>query len=731
MAQLRRVVSLLCIALTSHLAGADPVTVEANRVAEVPLTSDEAYANPFTDVQLDAVVTPPRGEPLRVPAFWAGGNRWCFRYASPVVGRHVWRTECSDAGNAQLHGLAGQLDVTEATGDNPLYLHGPVRVAADARHFEHADGTPFLWLGDTWWKCLCRRLTWEGFQELAADRQGKGFSVVQIVCGPYPDEGPFEPRWANEGGLPYETHDLSRVNPAYFEFADRRIARLVEFGLVPAIVGGWGRGDCDGMRTAGVEGMKRHWRHLIARYGAYPSVWIIGGESSGPLWTETAAHVQQTDPFHRPATMHPARSGRDSVTDESVIAFDMLQTGHGDWPAAIGAIPQLQAAYARAPAMPVMIGEYCYEGHMQNAFQDVQRYVFWGAFLNGAAGLTYGAAGVWNAGVEGDPGLANVYDLTPWTEGMRYPGSTQLGLGKRLLETYPWQRFEPHPEWTEPGSFAAGTPGEVRFVYMPKRGVYNWTGPVVRELEPGTPYRGFYFDPCGGRRFELGQVVNAGPAPDPFVDRPELRLFEDDFETADGSAWADCGTPTQREGGRLIGGKGMLTVVADLDEVDVAAGAEANSDAEAGIVLRFHSEDNYLVGLYTPLLHALYLHDRRDGDWGDPLGRVAVPEIGPRIRLTAAVSGEYAAVKLTDGERVYRTPLVRVSNVEGGQVGVWLYQIGDRQEYDGFEVSRADFDVPVPTTADPSAAVVWSGEYAAPNVPSPQDWVLVLERAAP
>jgi hypothetical protein len=266
---------------------------------------------------------------------------------------------------------------------------------------------------------------------------------------------------------------------------------------------------------------------------------------------------------------------------------------------------------------------------------------------------------------------------------------------------------------------------------MPKRGVYNWTGPVVRELEPGTPYRGFYFDPCGGRRFELGQVVNAGPAPDPFVDRPELRLFQDDFETADGSAWADYGTPTQREGGRLIGGKGMLTVVADLDEVDVAAGAEANSDAEAGIVLRFHSEDNYLVGLYTPLLHALYLHDRRDGDWGDPLGRVAVPEIGPRIRLTAAVSGEYAAVKLTDGERVYRTPLVRVSNVEGGQVGVWLYQIGDRQEYDGFEVTRADFDVPVPTTADPSAAVVWSGEYAAPNVPSPQDWVLVLERAAP
>ena len=46
-------------------------------------------------------------------------------------------------------------------------------------------------------------MTWEGFQELTADRKAKGFNVVQIVCGPYPDEGLLEPRWENEGGLPY------------------------------------------------------------------------------------------------------------------------------------------------------------------------------------------------------------------------------------------------------------------------------------------------------------------------------------------------------------------------------------------------------------------------------------------------------------------------------------------------------------------------------------------------
>ena len=108
-------------------------------------------------------------------------------------------------------------------GENALYRHGPIRVAKDGRHFAHADGTPFFWLGDTWWKCLCKRMTWEGFQELTADRKAKGFTVVQIVCGPYPDEGFLEPRLENEGGLPYESMISKVVNPKYFDYADRRI----------------------------------------------------------------------------------------------------------------------------------------------------------------------------------------------------------------------------------------------------------------------------------------------------------------------------------------------------------------------------------------------------------------------------------------------------------------------------------------------------------------------------
>ncbi|MCY3017481.1 MAG: DUF4038 domain-containing protein [Planctomycetota bacterium] len=713
------------------LPAADRKEACMNVAAEITFQAGKSHPNPFVEIALDVVFTDPAGVAKTMPGFWAGGNQWKVRYASAMVGTHHYRTICSDTGDAALHDVTGTVEVKPYTGDNPLYRHGALRVSKDQRHFEHADGAPFYWLGDTWWKNLCKRMTWDGFQELTADRKAKGFTVVQIVCGPYPDEGAFEDRWENEGGKPYETRDFSRVNPAYFDFADQRIQHLVEAGIVPAIVGGWGRGDCDGMKLAGVEGLKRHWRHLIARYGAYPTIWIIGGESEGPLWTEVARHVRKTDSYRRPATMHPHHSGRNSVTDEGVIDFDMLQTGHGDWSSATGAIPKLKAAYARTPAMPVMIGEYCYEGHMQTAFQDVQRYVFWGSMLSGSAGLTYGAAGVWHASVEGNPGLARNYDLTTWKEGMNYPGSTQLGLGKKLLEQYPWARFEPHPEWTEPGSFAAGIPSEVRFIYMPKRGIYNWAGPVVHNLERDAPYHAFYFDPVSARRFDLGRVLNPGAAAKPFEGHTQPRLFEDRFEGTDASAWKDYGTPSQRRDGRLVGGKGMLTIMEKISDTNLMASVEANSDAEAGIILRFHSPEHYLVALYTPSLKAIYLHDRKNGAWGDPLGKVAVPEIGPRIRLTAAACGEHAALVLSDGKQAYYTPTVKVTNTAAGKTGVWLFQIGDRQEYGAFELSSVQFEPPKTAPADAAATMAWSGEYKAPNVPSPQDWVLVMERVKP
>jgi len=738
---------LTALLLTPLAADNDAASqhVETNRIAEIELVSEKTYQNPFMDAELDAIIKRPDGTQLRVPAFWAGGNRWCFRYASATPGVHTYKSECSDKNNPKLHGVAGQIEIAPYRGENVLYQHGPIRIAKDQRHFEHADGTPFFWLADTWWKNLCKRMTWEGFQELTADRKAKGFSVVQIVCGPYPDEGFLEPRLANEGGFPYESIKFDRVNPKYFDYADRRLKHLVDAGIAPAIVGAWGRGDCNSMEAIGAAGLKRHWRYLVARYSAYPVFWILAGEipeetkwGQGP-WAEVATYLRSIDPYHRLLTCHTGHGRRGAKGDSHVIDFDMVGGNHDERVAVEAKTLAIVAtAYAKEPPMPVLVGETCYEGHMQQGFGDVQRRIFWGNMLSGAAGHTYGAAGIWHASVEGDPGCASsafggtkVYDWTTWKEGMNYPGATQLGIGKKLLEQYPWSRFEPHPEWTEANCIAAGIPGEVRFIYQPRRTIYNWEGTVVKNLEPGVTYHVFYFDPATGRRFDQGTVMYAGPTPPPFKDHTKPLLFEDTFDNADASSWKDYGTPTRRENARLVGGKGMATVVEKRSEADLMASADANSNAEAGIILRFHGADNYLVALYSPLLKSIFLHDRKNGQWGDKLGSVDVPAIGPKIHLLAAACGEFAALVLTDGQRTYTTPVVKVGNTTAGKTGLWLFQIGERQEFGRFAVSATPFDPPKGPVEARLPGVIRTDEYHAPNLPSPQDWVLVLERLKP
>lgn len=487
-------------------------------VFETSFTSSVKYNNAFTEVAVDVIFR--QGEKQwKVPAFWAGDKKWTVRFAPPTQGKYTYRIECTDKANSGLNGKEQTLPVTAYKGDNPLLKHGFLRVAQDNRHFEHADGTPFLWLGDTWWKNLCKRMTWEGFQELTADRKAKGFNAVQIVCGPYPDENMMEERWENEGGKPYDTIDFSVMNPKYFEFADRRIKHLVDNGIVPVIVGGWGRPQGKGKSTleqVGLEGFKRHWRNLVAHYGAYPTVWILGGEvkdAYGP-WSELAKYLKQTDPYHHPLTYHAPQHPRQAIKDNVVFDFDMVGIGHDGYKTAMQSLDLMKSCQSQQPYKPVLCGEACYEGHMQTNFQDLQRHLFWSFMLSGAAGHTYGAAGIWQGSVEGDPGIDPVYDWTTWKEGMNYPGSTQLGIGKKLLEQYNWSGFESHPEWVDKDCFASGIPGKVRFIYQPKRGIYTWDGPEVKDLEPAIDWHVYYWDPATGRKFDQGIIKATANAAD-------------------------------------------------------------------------------------------------------------------------------------------------------------------------------------------------------------------------
>ncbi len=401
----------------------------------------------------------------RVPASGpAGASGKCDMHRKSV-GVHHFRTECSDAKDGGLHGVKGTIEIEAYKGDNPLYVHGPLRVGKGSRYLEHADGTPFFWLGDTWWMGLTKRLEWPGeFHTLVADRKAKGFNVVQIVAGLYPDMPAFDERGVNEAGFPWEK-DYARIRPEYFDAADNRILYLADQGFVPCIVGAWGYH----LPWLGQEKMRQHQRYLYARWGALPMVWCVAGELNLPYylspdfpnkgekqtaeWEKVLAYARTINAYERPITSHPTGVGRLSMRgamkDVSLLDFDMIQTPHGQMDVVGRSVEAVRFSYACKPPLPTVNAEPSYEMLMDRTPAEVVRRIFWVCWASGVKGYTYGANGIWQLNRRdkpyGNSPWGGGYGKIAWDEAMNLPGSTQVALGKKLLTTYAWQRFEPQP----------------------------------------------------------------------------------------------------------------------------------------------------------------------------------------------------------------------------------------------------------------------------------------------
>ena len=794
---LRGLVLLLVVLVEVAALSAQPPSSQ-NRVFEWTFGSRKTYADPFNDVDVDVIFSKD-GESWRVPTFWRGGSKWTVRFAPPTPGEYTYHLESTDTSNSDLNGHEGRVSITAYTGTNFLLRHGMLRVSANKRYFEHADGTPFYWLGDTWWSGMSTRLSWEGFQKLTADRKAKGFTVVQIVAGLVPPEeqAPSDPGYCNEGGCVWDP-EFKQINPKFFDYADRRVQHLVDSEIVPAIVGAWS----DILRQMGIAKVEKHWRYIIARYGAYPVFWIVGGEvydppeavvselsslkvisndlismppmPPSPGWTSVARYVRATDPYHHPLTVHegvPWWSHDYALQDESLLDFNLLQEDHAGWPSIANEVAQLNLHLARTSvAKPQVVGEIGYEDFGGSQLQDFQRVAFWLAMLNGAAGHTYGAVGTWESYTEDKPFQRARWSFMTWEEGMKLPGSYQIGLGAKLLRQYPWWRFNPHPEWVTPrgttlldprseirgfnvkeewkaknGDFnlpyAAGIPSEVRFVYLPYFTMYSlWKGPpTVLALESGVRYHAYYWEPGLGIKIDLGSVERPSPG---------SKILEDNFEGEDTSVWVDYGTKSLRSGGRMSGEGGMLAVLKAVSKTDLNASVDARSDADAGLVLRYHDAENYLVAAYSHKERAIYLLDRAKGVDGPPLGRTPVLTLGPDIRLTAEVRGPWAIVSIRDGKSTYTTPIVSMSNTSAGKVGLRHGTDGVSQDFDNFvlrqspalvtdkQLERKLYDarggyrgkLSGPGWDDfATEKTILLDAYRPPSFPTTQDWVLVLE----
>jgi len=284
------------------------------QVAEIVLTSAKDYANPYSNLDVTMTFTGPAGQTISRPAFWDGGQFWKVRFAPTAVGLWRWRSTASDPDNAGLHGRTGEMRCDPYAGDNPVYRRGFLRVSEDQRHFCHADGTSFFWLGDTHWQMpdteridACNHpdhgdgpCPYGGqFQHLVADRRARGFTVYQT----YPSA--TSAHWWTE---PY-----SGINPERFRAVfDVQMDHLAEQGLVIAL----GFGHFNNSTRIPEADLCRWARYLVARYGAHPVVWITCQEMNAPaelggkeanriaVWHAVAREIARCDGYGHPHSAH-------------------------------------------------------------------------------------------------------------------------------------------------------------------------------------------------------------------------------------------------------------------------------------------------------------------------------------------------------------------------------------------------------------------------------------------
>ena len=193
------------------------------------LTATGSYANPFVDASVTVRFTAPDGRTRTADGFWDGGTVWRVRSFFDAPGSWQWSTASDDVGLRQsgtVSVAAAAAAAAAAAGhSNPFWSHGSLR-AGDG-HLQHADGTPFFWLGDTAWAGAMRSTEQEWTTYLTV-RKTQGFNVVQsgIAC-------PWAGGTTRRGDLPFldKGNNLTKLNPLFFQVFESRLAQAASSGF--------------------------------------------------------------------------------------------------------------------------------------------------------------------------------------------------------------------------------------------------------------------------------------------------------------------------------------------------------------------------------------------------------------------------------------------------------------------------------------------------------------------
>lgn len=493
--------------------------VERWTVTELTLRSTRTYANPFLDVEVTATFIGPGGAVVTRPAFWDGGSTWKVRFAPTAVGDWTYVIESSDARNTGLFS-AGKIRAVAYAGDREIYQRG--FLTAGARSLEYADGSPFFWLGDTHW-FFDRKEAWgpvggydSQFRTMVDTRRDQKFTVYQSVI--FGDDA----RYWSAGAKG------AQIDPQYFrEELDRKMAYIAQSGLVNAFGVGF-HANVDDFEV----GLQRLAQYVVARYGAYPMVWMTSGEGAGydvgtreariDGWRSVAQAIHEADAYDQPQTAHsPALTEKATLglphfyEGEGWFDFEMLQGGHRK------SVPaEDYDFYADQYGIPLLESEANYEQIYDGYATDtIVRQTAYRSIQAGGFGYGYGAHGIWNAARD-DADTADDYGYghRNWDDALGFVGADQMTHLIDFYRSIPLSTMTYRPgiaTWS--GTFDAG-------VTEPVVRADDAASTVTVYFSAGTSSRGrltdladaaytaTWFDPRTGVRQDLGAVVPAAGA---------------------------------------------------------------------------------------------------------------------------------------------------------------------------------------------------------------------------
>jgi len=436
---------------------------------EMTLQSRAAYVNPVQDTGLEAVFIGPSGEVHKVDGFWDGTNTWRVRFSPNEIGSWKYETYCANPADGGLHLQTGRFLCTAPKHEHRFARHGPVRVHRSGRYFEHEDGTPFFWMGDTAWSGPLKAEDHE-WDLYLGERKRQGFTAVQWVSTQYR----ASPDGDRNGELAYAGDHRIILNPRFFQRLDRRVEAMNREGFLSVPVMLWDNPGRAGSRSSPGSALPEDQlivlaRHLAARWSANHVIWLVNGDGDyrggrAERWKRVGRAVFGNI-SHAPVSLHPG--GRQWVWDEfqSERWLDICgyQSGHNErednvrW---IHSGPP-STAWRRPPFRPFLSLEAPYENHggadrkPMGAFV-VRRAHYWSLLNAPTCGVVYGGHGVWGW----DDGSGPPFDHPdtgtplPWFRAMRMEGAEQMGFLARFFTSLDFYRLRPAP------GILRGQPGE-------------------------------------------------------------------------------------------------------------------------------------------------------------------------------------------------------------------------------------------------------------------------------